>query len=285
MATQGGRARAAPVSPHAGPAHRGQQVVPIAASRLALGRRQQIAGLESVATLALGHREAQEHVAALVHPSLARSVWIDHGSPSSAWSPALPSVGVRRAEALARGTPVNDANAPPSVGCQTGPPMSDTDAAGGPPSTDRPQTSTRSHDEVTERLSAWLAARPGTTHGVVSDLAAPSTNGMSSETLLFDAEWTDADGEHHERCVARLEPEASAVPVFPTYDLELQHRVMTLVGERTSVPVPRNLWFEPDPEPVGSPFIVMGRVDGVVPPDVMPYPFGDNWLFDADPVD
>lgn len=163
--------------------------------------------------------------------------------------------------------------------------MSDTDAAGGPPSTDRPQTSTRSHAELTERLSAWLATRPGATHGEVTDLAAPSTNGMSSETLLFDATWTDADGEHHERCVARLEPEASAVPVFPTYDLELQHRVMTLVGERTRVPVPRNLWFEPDPEPVGSPFIVMARVDGIVPPDVMPYPFGDNWLFDADPVD
>ena len=25
----------------------------------------------------------------------------------------------------------------------------------------------------------------------------------------------------------------------------------------------------------------MGRIDGVVPPDVMPYNFGDNWLFDA----
>ena len=119
--------------------------------------------------------------------------------------------------------------------------MSDTDAAGGPPSTDRPQTSTRSHDELTERLSSWLAARPGATHGEVEDLAAPSTNGMSSETLLFDATWIDADGEHHERCVARLEPEASAVPVFPTYVLELQHRVMTLVGGRTRVPVPRNL--------------------------------------------
>jgi aminoglycoside phosphotransferase (APT) family kinase protein len=29
----------------------------------------------------------------------------------------------------------------------------------------------------------------------------------------------------------------------------------------------------------------MGRIDGVVPPDVMPYTFGDNWLFDADPAD
>ncbi|MBV8236713.1 MAG: phosphotransferase family protein, partial [Acidimicrobiia bacterium] len=28
---------------------------------------------------------------------------------------------------------------------------------------------------------------------------------------------------------------------------------------------------------------VMERVDGTVPPDVMPYTFGDNWLFDATP--
>jgi aminoglycoside phosphotransferase (APT) family kinase protein len=29
----------------------------------------------------------------------------------------------------------------------------------------------------------------------------------------------------------------------------------------------------------------MSRVDGRVPPDVLPYPFGDNWLFDADAAD
>ena len=35
---------------------------------------------------------------------------------------------------------------------------------------------------------------------------------------------------------------------------------------------------------LGRPFFLMDRVDGIVPPDVMPYTFGDNWLFDA-PVD
>jgi aminoglycoside phosphotransferase (APT) family kinase protein len=36
---------------------------------------------------------------------------------------------------------------------------------------------------------------------------------------------------------------------------------------------------------LGTPFFLMDRVEGIVPPDVMPYPFGDNWLFDADPAD
>jgi aminoglycoside phosphotransferase (APT) family kinase protein len=39
-------------------------------------------------------------------------------------------------------------------------------------------------------------------------------------------------------------------------------------------------WFEPDPGPLGSPFIVMDQVDGIAPPDVMPYNFG-SWLMDA----
>jgi len=45
------------------------------------------------------------------------------------------------------------------------------------------------------------------------------------------------------------------------------------------VPTPR--WCEPDPDAIGAPFFVMSKVDGEVPPDVLPYPFGSNWLFDA----
>jgi len=53
------------------------------------------------------------------------------------------------------------------------------------------------------------------------------------------------------------------------------------VASRTPVPVPTVLWSEPDPEPVGAPFFVMERIEGDVPPDVLPYNFGDSWLFDA----
>ena len=85
-------------------------------------------------------------------------------------------------------------------------------------------------------------------------------------------------------CAARLVPDPAAVPVFPVYDLERQFRVLRLVGERTNVPVPRTLWLELDPEAIGSPFFVMERVDGVVPPDIMPYPFG-SWLSEAPRAD
>jgi len=148
--------------------------------------------------------------------------------------------------------------------------------------TTRPRTSTRDRDALHDRLVTWLAARVAEPE--VSELVVPETNGMSSETLLFEASWRDGAGRHTQRCAARLRPDAAAAPVFPVYDLERQFRVMRLIGERSSVPVPATLWFEPDEEALGSPFFVMERVDGLVPPDVMPYPFG-SWLTEAAPAD
>src|SRR5690606_11278669 len=85
------------------------------------------------------------------------------------------------------------------------------------------------------------------------------------------------------RLVARIAPEASAVPVFPRYDLDKQARVMADArAAAPSVPIPEVVFNEPDPGPLGTPFFVMGRVDGRVPPDVMPYNF-DSWVKDAAP--
>ena len=106
---------------------------------------------------------------------------------------------------------------------------------------------------------------------------------MSSETVLFTAAWDDGGRRSERRMVARIEPPATDCPVFTTYDLGMQFRVMRLVGEHTSVPVPETLWYEPDPAVLGGAFFVMDRVDGPVPPDVLPYTFGDNWVFDAAP--
>ena len=41
--------------------------------------------------------------------------------------------------------------------------------------------------------------------------------------------------------------------------------------------------MEPTGEVLGTPFFLMDRIEGIVPPDVLPYNFGDNWLFDASP--
>ena len=53
------------------------------------------------------------------------------------------------------------------------------------------------------------------------------------------------------------------------------------VGELTDVPVPRVRWIENTGDVLGAPFFLMDRCEGEVPPDVMPYTFGDNWFGDA----
>jgi aminoglycoside phosphotransferase (APT) family kinase protein len=149
------------------------------------------------------------------------------------------------------------------------------------PSDERPTTSTRDYDELRVQLEAWLQGRlPG---AVVSALVVPESNGMSSETVLFEV--TSPDRPEPRELVARFAPDPAADPVFPAYDMERQFRTMQMVAEQTDVPIPEVLWLETGTDAVGVPFFVMERVHGVVPPDVLPYTFGDNWFFDAAPED
>jgi aminoglycoside phosphotransferase (APT) family kinase protein len=143
------------------------------------------------------------------------------------------------------------------------------------------QRSSRSPDVVRARLGEWLRGHPPDAE--ITDLQGTSANGMSSDTVLFDATWTEDGTPVEQRLVARLAPDPDDVPVFPTYDLTRQFELIRAVGEQTTVPVPETFWNEPSAEPLGAPFFVMGRVDGVVPPDVLPYNFGDSWLFAAEP--
>ncbi len=82
-------------------------------------------------------------------------------------------------------------------------------------------------------------------------------------------------------CALRLAADPAAYTVFPVYDMPRQYRTMRVVAEHTDLPVPRVLWLEEDPGPLGAPFFVMERVAGRVPPDVMPYTYEGNWLHAA----
>jgi aminoglycoside phosphotransferase (APT) family kinase protein len=145
--------------------------------------------------------------------------------------------------------------------------------------------SSRDLGELAGRLRDWLAGRlPEGAEPGISELASPSASGMSSETLLFDASWSEAGQRRSGAFVARLRPDPEDVPIFPVYDLDAQFRVMRLVGECSDVPVPLGRWLELDERHLGTPFLVMDRVSGRVPPDVMPYPMG-SWLSDAKPAD
>jgi aminoglycoside phosphotransferase (APT) family kinase protein len=146
----------------------------------------------------------------------------------------------------------------------------------------RLQRSSRDVTALPAVLSRWLATvLPGGVAPQVTVESGVDSNGMSSETIILTGRWDDGGGAVEQRWVARVAPSAEDVPVFPSYRLDHQFEVMRRVGELTDVPVPPVRWIEPTGDVLGKPFFLMDYVEGVVPPDVMPYTFGGNWFADA----
>ena len=129
--------------------------------------------------------------------------------------------------------------------------------------------------------SGWRPCCPTGADPVVTLHSGIDANGMSSETIILDVAWTEGGEAALGEYVARVAPAAEDLPVFPDYALQDQYDAMRIVGEQTDVPVPAVRWMEPTGEVLGTPFFLMDRIDGVVPQDVLPYNFGDNWLYDA----
>ena len=147
------------------------------------------------------------------------------------------------------------------------------------------QRSGRDTSTIPAVLSQWLVTvMPGGAEPEVTVESGVDSNGMSSETIILTGRWTEDGAPVEQKWVARVAPTAEDVPVFSNYRLDHQFDVLRLVSELTDVPVPRVRWMEPTGEVLGSPFFLMDHVEGIVPPDVMPYTFGGNWFADA-PVD
>src|SRR3954471_19376789 len=134
----------------------------------------------------------------------------------------------------------------------------------------------RDLSEVGPLLQAWAREKVGP-DAVVTNTSNPG-NGMSSETVLFEM---TVSGER-EQYAARLAPMPDVFPVFAEYDIELQAKCMKLVREHTDVPAPEVSWVELDPQWLGTPFLVMKRIDGDAPPDIPPYVMM-GWVADATP--
>jgi aminoglycoside phosphotransferase (APT) family kinase protein len=144
------------------------------------------------------------------------------------------------------------------------------------------QRSSRESANIPKALAEWLATElPHDAEPTVTLHTGIASNGMSSETLILDASWTERGERREGEFVARVAPVAEDVPVFPAYRLQDQFDAMRLAAKYSDVPVPTVRWMEPTGDVLGAPFFLMDRVEGAVPPDVLPYNFGDNWLFDA----
>ncbi len=126
--------------------------------------------------------------------------------------------------------------------------------------------------ELASALEGWMRRTVGDPSVRVENLDRSGSSGMSSVSVLFTA--VRDNGAARSEHVLRLAPDPAELPVFETYDLRRQAAVTDALSAAGLVPVPRVRWVEESAGPLGRPFLVMDRADGVAPPDNPPYVFG-----------
>jgi aminoglycoside phosphotransferase (APT) family kinase protein/putative sterol carrier protein len=133
--------------------------------------------------------------------------------------------------------------------------------------------------DMQSKLIAWLRKKMPQARNLSISGMERSGAGLSNETFLFDLSWQEAGRQRSEGMVLRCAPQS--YPVFPEYDLGKQFRIMVRL-RGTNIPVPKVYWLEEDEKILGAPFYLMGKIDGVIPPEFPPYhSFGV--YFDATP--
>src|SRR5437763_10665987 len=106
--------------------------------------------------------------------------------------------------------------------------MPEQPAQGGPEITEL-RRSSRDPEEVRRRLQSWLVRRlPAGSAPSVPEVHPTEATGVSTETLLFEARWTEDGRERSEQLVPRVAPDGVAVRVSPPYNMERQFRVIRL---------------------------------------------------------
>lgn len=131
---------------------------------------------------------------------------------------------------------------------------------------------------MTQAISTHV---PGAQNVDVLNLQVPQSSGMSAETVMFDATW-EQDGETQERSlIARVQPTDGGL--FMDYDLDLECRVIRSL-EDTNVPVPEALFVESGQNPLGSPFMVMSKIDGKIAEDDPPFT-ASGWVLELSEKD
>lgn len=131
-------------------------------------------------------------------------------------------------------------------------------------------------DDVTlvAGLTRWLTERYGAETLTLSEVVRPSA-GYSSDTVLVDATWSDGATTRCDPLVLRMPPVGAGT--FPQYDLVPQLQAQLAAAE-VGVPVP-DPDVETDPSWIGTPFMVMQKVDGHI---VGALAHRDRWLRELD---
>lgn len=141
----------------------------------------------------------------------------------------------------------------------------------------------RDPDRTRAGLGQWFATvRPAAVDVDIALLPSPRATGYSSETVLFEARWTEDGEERRAAYAARIRP--SGYTLFRTHDLDTQWRVIDALGRHSDVPVPPFVGYADEgTSPLGQPFFVTERVEGLVPPDWPSY-IRSGWVVESTPA-
>jgi aminoglycoside phosphotransferase (APT) family kinase protein len=140
---------------------------------------------------------------------------------------------------------------------------------------------------LTTGLARWMSRHFPTGQRLIE--ASFPAEGGSSLNLMFsvttDGPQPSGHAAHsgsatYSQYVARLSSPTPQNQTFPDEDLAVEARYMRLVRDRSGLPVPEVLYYEPDPSWLGAPFIVAPRLPGRPWPSDPPYNFG-GWVLDA----
>ncbi len=140
---------------------------------------------------------------------------------------------------------------------------------------------TRDLAELSTALVSWLGRQmPDASNVRVDNLDYPRGAGMSHETILFDAHWSEGGAERNQGMVVRIKPEK--MTVFPDNLFNEQYQLMKGLHEGDYVRVAKVLWLEQDKSILGKPFFVMEKKIGRVPVSMPPYAT-HGWVSEATP--
>jgi aminoglycoside phosphotransferase (APT) family kinase protein len=123
---------------------------------------------------------------------------------------------------------------------------------------------------IASGLAEWFRARRRRDDVSLGEFDRPS-GGYSSETVFFDCTWVADGAPRREPLVLRTAPPGPGT--FGRYDLAAQFEAQGAARSR-GVPVAEPI-LEPDPRWIGTPFIVMPRIEGHVVDGIT---HGDRWL-------
>lgn len=131
-------------------------------------------------------------------------------------------------------------------------------------------------DRLNRLLAPWLESQiAGATAIQVQGIIEPK-QGLSSETVLFEAVWQEGANSHSRALVARIQRN-TICPMLA--DVFFQHDVMQAIAANSDAAIASIAMTEPSGNVLGQPFFLMERVKGRVPSD-FPLFHAEGWVVD-----